>query len=184
MAECIDPVARDQILDLHREVSKTQRFVGEVAAVVWGDHERRDNGLRSKVNKHGERLDGVEEDQRELRGELRHYFDAQREETCHGLKALAERDAACKEEEEAEAKEDTAVKVAQIGAGAEKQKAAWSQIATIVVAGLVLAGQVITGQQNSALQIRLAELSVAIQAMNAPSSGGRVAPLPAPGATP
>lgn len=89
MAECIDPEARAGLLDLHKEISKTQRFVGEVASVLWGDHERRDNGLRSKVNQHEARLDDSEEAQRELHGKLRHYLDVERQETCHGLKALS-----------------------------------------------------------------------------------------------
>lgn len=83
MAECIDAEAREM-------AAKAQRFAGEIGAALWGDHVLRDNGVRSQVRRHEDRLDTIEGDQRNLRGDLRHYLDSERAATCIGKVAVDE----------------------------------------------------------------------------------------------
>jgi hypothetical protein len=130
MSEAVDPWAREQI-------GKIWSAHRELAADYWGPN--RDNGRRSEIADNTRRIQVVEGEQTALRGDLRHYLDAEREETCLGLKALAEHE----QHHEADAKEETDVEVAKIQAGgqivAAKEQArgaAWRE--WIVLAGVVL----------------------------------------------
>jgi hypothetical protein len=132
MPECADLEARKDIAQLwtaHRELG----------SVLWGDDGRRDNGIRSKVRAQEEKLGELEIAQRSLHEQLRHYFDREREETCLGLRALAEHE----QIHEEEGKEDTEVKVAEVTAGGAVQAAraaARGQVARewVVIGGIGL----------------------------------------------
>lgn len=100
----------DQDDPVDRNTAKLWTAHRELAVVVWGDDVTRDNGIRSVVKKHEERITVLEEDQRELRGELRHYLDKERPETCYGLAALEEH----KKEEISLYEEDNEVTKAKI----------------------------------------------------------------------
>ncbi len=80
--EAIDHEARDRIKNL--EVSTR-----EIGSALWGDDVRRDNGLRSDVRRLEERCGENEVNIRTVNDNIRHYIDVEREETCHGLAALA-----------------------------------------------------------------------------------------------
>jgi CHASE3 domain sensor protein len=120
MEENVDTFARQEIGRLWVELRSLE-------VDYWGPDKT--NGERSEVRQHNERLDKLEFD-------FQHYVDARREETCLGIKALAQHI----EEESAQNEEETAVKVAGIQAGATKGAASWTGIATIVGQILTLVG--------------------------------------------
>ncbi len=135
MSDQDDPVDRDtaKLWTAHREL----------AVVVWGDDRTRDNGIRSVVKKHEERIEALEEDQRKLRGELRHYLDKERPETCYGLAALARHEEESYTLLDETKEEETEVKVAEIGAAAAVSAAretGKAQVARewVVVGGMAL----------------------------------------------
>jgi len=120
MGEIIDSQAREDIGKLYF------RF-GELATDYWGP--TKTNGKRSEIV-------AVVGDLAELKIKLNHYIDAEREETCIGLKEFAKRDAFKAEIEE----EVAEVKTAEINAGAVKETGQWQSIAMIVVAVIQFGG--------------------------------------------
>lgn len=193
-----DSYARQQITaisekidDLTKEVSKTQRFAGEVASTLWGDHERRDNGVRSHVKnleiamkrriKH-ERM--TNERFIKLDKQLQHYIDFEREETCPTKKVFDKH----VENHKAMDVEEVAVKVAEINAGAAKAQSKWKEITTILVAALVLFGQIVSNNNESKMRDEMvAEQKVMYSAIQDVmtlllekdgSTGGRLVPYP------
>lgn len=72
------------------------------------------NGVRGDLRKLEARVDMQEEDSQALRQDLRHYLDIERENTCLGVRAVAEHI----EESKKMAEEDAKLKVAQVGASA------------------------------------------------------------------
>ena len=91
MSEAVDP-----------NLAKLWTAHRELASVIWGDDVTRDNGLRSEVREHRERLDAVELVTRNLITDLKHYLDKEREETCIGKKLVVAHEAKHKEGEEEE----------------------------------------------------------------------------------
>ena len=132
----------DTMIDIEarERIAKLWTFVREVASALWGDDERRDNGIRSMVKDQEARLLAMESDQRTLRGDLQHYLDKGREETCLGLKALADHEAACEDLYLEGEKEETEVAVAHINAEAGTKAAQWQFLTGTVVQLLILAG--------------------------------------------
>ena len=123
MSEAVDP-----------NLAKLWTAHRELASVIWGDDVTRDNGLRSEVREHRERLDAVELVTRNLITDLKHYLDKEREETCIG-KALIEEHL---EEHKQEVKEDTEVKTAGINAKAIILAAAIPPVISSLVTILVV----------------------------------------------
>ena len=97
MSEAVDP-----------NLAKLWTAHRELASVIWGDDVTRDNGLRSEVREHRERLDAVELVTRNLITDLKHYLDKEREETCIGKTLIEEH----LKDHKIEAKEDEDVKTA------------------------------------------------------------------------
>lgn len=83
-----DAETRNRLLTAEAQISKIWTFVREIATVLWGDDKTRDNGVRSRVDALEENDAEREKTQAELKEALRHYLDAERKETCHGLAAL------------------------------------------------------------------------------------------------
>lgn len=102
MSECVDTEARDRCAKLFTRL-------GEVAAVLWGDDVTRSNGLRSVVQAQGEKIGELEVAQRTIVETWHHYQDAERGDTCLGLKALAQYE----QEGQEAAREETPVQVAK-----------------------------------------------------------------------
>jgi len=120
MGESVDSQAREDIGKLYF------RF-GELATDYWGP--TKTNGKRSEIV-------GVVDELAKLKVRLNHYIDAEREETCIGLREFAKRDAFKAEIEE----EVAEVKTAEINAGAVKETGQWQSIAMIVVAVIQFGG--------------------------------------------
>ena len=120
MGEIIDSQAREDIGKLYF------RF-GELATDYWGP--TKTNGKRSEIV-------GVVGELAELKIRLNHYIDAEREETCIGLKEFAKRDAFKAEIQE----EVTEVKVAEINATAQTDVAKKQARVALVVQILTLIG--------------------------------------------
>lgn len=118
------------------QIGKIKTYVQEIASAFWGDDKLRDNGVRSIVREHDTRLDALQEDQRQLREEMRHYLDKGREDSCLGLAEFKRRDEARAEEEG----EDATVKAAEIQSIGAVQAAKWQARAQIAVEVLTLAG--------------------------------------------
>jgi hypothetical protein len=112
-----DTEIRTRVYDTEKNLAKLWTFVYELASVVWGDNTRRDNGIRSRVIALEARAKEAEDDRDSLRRELRHYLDVSREETCHGLKALAEREQSA----ENAVKEEIPVKIETIKANSAQK---------------------------------------------------------------
>jgi len=118
--EVIDSQARE-------DVGKIWYRIGLIETVLWGVN--KDNGLKSEVVKNTQQIT-------DLLQTLRHYIDAEREETCIGLKELARRDAFKAEIEE----EVTEVQVAKINAGAQQTQGKWQAWSAAIAQILTLAG--------------------------------------------
>jgi len=120
MGEIIDSQAREDIGKLYF------RF-GELATDYWGP--TKTNGKRSEIV-------AVVGELAELKIKLNHYIDAEREETCIGLREFAKRDA-FKAEIDTEV---TEVKVAEINANSHKETVKWQTVVSLINQGLILAG--------------------------------------------
>ena len=144
--------------------SEARAKIAEVSAVLWGDDRTRDNGVRSVVKAHEERLRVLEEHDIEIESRLQHYLDAEREETCLGLAALAKHEAAEGQLYEEGQEEDANMKIAAMQNGTEVKKAKWQVIAALVTAAFLFAGQVVTAAQASATQRDLVTLTHTLEA--------------------
>jgi len=120
MAEVIDSQAREDIGKLYF------RF-GELATDYWGP--TKTNGKRSEIV-------AVVGELAELKIRLNHYIDAEREETCIGLKEFAKRDS-FKAEIDTEV---TEVEVAKINANAQRDVGKMQSRVTLIVQILTLIG--------------------------------------------
>jgi len=120
MGESVDSQARE-------DVGKLYFRFGELATDYWGP--TKTNGKRSEIV-------AVVGELAELKIKLNHYIDAEREETCIGLKEFAKRDA-FKAEIDTEVAE---VKTAEINAGATKETGKGQVVGMIVVALIQFGG--------------------------------------------
>lgn len=82
---------REKIDDVNTTVSKLWGAFRELAADYWGPDKT--NGVRSRALATITKID-------ELEDSCRHYFDAERRETCYGVKALEEYKKAIQKEKE------------------------------------------------------------------------------------
>ena len=144
--------------------NEARERVAEVAAVLWGDDRTRDNGVRSVVKSHEERLRVLEEHDIELESRLQHYLDAERADTCLGLAALARHEAAEGQLYEEGQEEDASMKIAAMNGRTEEKKMKWQVVAALITAAFLFAGQVVTATQASATQRALATLTHTLEA--------------------
>lgn len=152
MSECIDAEAREM-------ASKAQRFAGEIGAALWGDHVLRDNGVRSQVRRHEDRLDAAEADQRELRGDLRHYLDSERAATCIGKFALEEYI-------------DTKTRETD-----ELRKARMTLYTAVLVASISAIASIFVAVSSQKTQLQIAQLALSVQTQGVAPQATRY-PLP------
>lgn len=126
----------DQIQDLWKAHHKSNATLVERINELEAEQRETDaivrgpdgtNGLRSRVVKLEGTVGGVVEGHAELRSELRHYLDAERLATCHGIAALDEHVREHKEE----TKEETEVNLKKM----EGANMMWVQI--IQLAGII-----------------------------------------------
>ena len=140
MSEAVDIEAR-------KDIAKLYTALRELSTAVWGDDVTRDNGIRSEVREHRQRLDAVELVTRNLITDLRHYLDKERAETCIGLAAIKKHEEETIALYEESQEEETEVKVAQIQAGAQvgaaRTSATWQATAMVVGQLLTLVGIII-----------------------------------------
>lgn len=80
--------ARAEITDAKRSIAKLYTDLAELTATVQGA--QGDNGLRSDVRELEIWRAKVELHLNSLDSMLQHYFDVEREATCHGISALGE----------------------------------------------------------------------------------------------
>ncbi len=100
----------DRLAANEEQIAKLWTSHRELATVVWGDNERRDNGLRSKMRAMDPRISDIEDAIDELNATRRHYLDAERKATCLGIEALAQH----MEEHKVMNREATDIRVAKI----------------------------------------------------------------------
>lgn len=120
--EGIDTQARE-------DIGKLWYRLGELSTDYWGVN--KDNGKRSELVQ-------LKEEHGELKGRLLHYLDAEREQTCIGMKEFEKRDKFKSEINQ----EVTEVKTAEIDADAKKDVAKYQFLSNTVVQVLILAGVV------------------------------------------
>ena len=109
MNDFVDLEARERIAELERKHQ-------ELSSAFWGDEVRRDNGLRSEVAGLKTWRQEFEKRFTEAMAWAKHLWEVDRENECHGLKALAEYEAgqnACEDQSE---DEEVQVTVARINA--------------------------------------------------------------------
>lgn len=121
---------RQRLLFTESQIAKLWTALREATSVIWGDDVKRDNGLRSVVNTLKQVSAELEDELGNIRGELRHYLDAEREASCYGLAALGEMQARQEQEE----REEVPVKVATI------QAAASGKTQTLILIGVLITG--------------------------------------------
>ena len=155
---------RASITDLQEKIAKLWTTLREVQAVLWGDNVRRDDGLKKVILSLEARVGTLESVLRDLEARITHYLDAEREETCLGLAALAKHEAAEGELYTESIEEDKDMKIATMNNGVEAKKAKWQLVAAVVTAAFLFAGQVITASQASATQREIAAMAQSLEA--------------------
>lgn len=120
-------------LEARQDINKVLLYARDIGAAVWGDDERRDNGLRSRVNGHDEALKELNDNLESLRSDVTRIAGTS-------------------------VKEDTAVKVADISASVEKEKIKWKEIGKVAAAFLVLAGTIFSSYTNMVTAEKVASL--------------------------
>ena len=118
--EVIDSQARE-------DIGKVWFRIGLVETVLWGVDKT--NGLKSEVLANTKAIQTIRE-------RLQHYIDAEREETCVGMREFRKRDEFAAEISE----EVTEVKVAEINANAHKDVGKLQATVSLIKEFLVLAG--------------------------------------------
>lgn len=115
-------------LEARERIAKIWTSLRELATVLWGDDKTRDNGLRSRVDAlEAFRLES-EIDRSYLHKKLQHYLDVERQETCHGIKALEAHETKLLKK----AGEETDVRIAKIQASAQMKTAGWQTYAILI----------------------------------------------------
>lgn len=133
LTQGIDTGAREDIGKIEERLKAIETMLSDLAHEFWGDSIKRDNGVRSRVRKHGRVL-------------------------AHLIKRV---DGACadvekhlKEEDMASAK-DIAIEVAKINAESESRKGWKTMLGPIIIAVIVLIGQIFNSVQSYQLQREL-----------------------------
>jgi hypothetical protein len=116
--------------NLADNISKLWGAFRELAADYWGPN--KDNGRRSEIAELRKENAALNDRIGTLEDSCRHYFDAQRAETCIGKKLLADHEAKHNEKREEEAE----VKIAQ-GNNRTLIVQQWVQIAGLVAVALI-----------------------------------------------
>lgn len=134
--------------------SEARERVSALEMAVWGPQGT--NGLKSEVK-------NLNQTVAHIQTEMRHYVDT-RPETCLGLKALADHEAAEGKLYEEGQEEDTNMKIAAMNGRVEEKKMKWQVAAALITAAFLFAGQVVTTAQASATQRDLAALTHTLEA--------------------
>lgn len=138
-------VSEERFNELERDHRKVRGLVGELAAVLWGDMVKRDNGIRSRVVRLESRMDDAESHDDELDSRLQHYFDTERESTCFGLAGLAKWEASRDADEEEEADVTIATMQAEVQKEVVRAQNRGIVINAIISALALIAVALITG---------------------------------------
>lgn len=117
----------DEIVDLEarERIAKLYTITRELGSALWGDDRTRDNGIRSEVRTLEDMTGELDIAMRTLKADLQHYLDKDREQTCIGLKALAEYITRCEAMKMKDLEEETEVTVARVNARGTTQAAQW-----------------------------------------------------------
>ena len=129
-------IGADGTADLwaREQIGKLWGELRELASDYWGPN--RDNGRRSTIKALEDKTGELDIAQRNLLERLRHYLDAEREQSCLGLAELARREERLDEDE----RKEEAVDIAKIQAAATKAAADAAAQATTKAQRLALLG--------------------------------------------
>ena len=134
----------DDILGLQRDIGKiwgaVQKLDGdhrELKTTVIGQDGT--NGLRSRVAALEDRTQAIEDEEVEMEARLQHYYDIERQETCHGLRALEKHEM----QREGQRKKEVELEIAEMGNRAKVQAQIWMVLGVVLAAGLNLAANYI-----------------------------------------